>query len=81
MKSTTVKKRIPASDLPAEWREQGGFAPDEQVRVLVEPDDPELAAASSLKEVMNVIGKRAEQRAQEQGMTPQDLTNIIDEER
>lgn len=70
-----------ARDLPAEWRKQGGFAPEDQVRVRVEPDDPELAAARSLNEVMDVIGGRAEKRAKKLGITPEELNKILDEER
>jgi hypothetical protein len=29
----TISKHVPAGELPAEWREEGGFAPDDRVTV------------------------------------------------
>jgi hypothetical protein len=55
MEMTMVKKSMRARDLPPEWQNQGGYAPDDQVRIQVEPHDPELAAAGSLRELIDVI--------------------------
>lgn len=38
--ATTLRKTIPAHDLPAAWRKEGQFAPDQQVSVTVELAPP-----------------------------------------
>ena len=72
---TLYKKSLKARDLPREWREEGSFAPDEEVTVYIEPADPELARARSLLEVMNIIGRRAQAR----GLTEEKLQEILNE--
>ena len=42
---------------------------------MIEPEDPELANAASLEELMTLIGRRA----QERGLTEAKLQNILDE--
>jgi hypothetical protein len=55
-----LRKTVEARELPGAWREEGHFTPDEQVTVVIEPADPELAAAAgSLEAVMDIIGRRA----------------------
>jgi hypothetical protein len=39
------KKSIMAQELPAEWREEGGFAPDDRVTVVITPADRETAGS------------------------------------
>jgi hypothetical protein len=73
---TSFRKSVAARELPPEWREQGRFTPDERVTVVIEPEDPELANAASLEELMTVIG----QRAQERGLTEAKLQDILDDE-
>ena len=34
---TLYKKSVAARDLPAEWREEGRFAPDDRVTVVITP--------------------------------------------
>ncbi len=75
MVKTLFRKSVAARELPPEWREQGRFAPDERVTVVIEPEDPELANAASLAELMTTIGRRA----QERGLTEAKLQNILDE--
>jgi hypothetical protein len=72
---TSFRKSVAARELPPEWREQGQFAPHERVTVMIEPEDPELANAASLEELMTLIGRRA----QERGLTEAKLQNILDE--
>ena len=71
----TVYKTVPASELPAAWREEGGFAPTDRVVVRIEPEDRELAEAATLPELMNIIGRRAQAR----GLTPEILEEILNE--
>jgi len=71
----TVYKTVLASELPAAWREEGGFAPTDRVVVRVEPDDPELANAARLAEVMEIVGRRARAR----GLTEEKLAELLDE--
>jgi hypothetical protein len=35
--STTLRKTVPARELPAAWQEEGRFAPEKPVTVTVEP--------------------------------------------
>jgi hypothetical protein len=35
--SATLRKTVPARELPASWREEGRFAPEEPVTVTIEP--------------------------------------------
>lgn len=72
---TLYKRTIEARELPAAWREEGQFAPDDRVTIWVEPEDPELAEAASLGEIMNIIGRRM----QERGLTEEQLEDIVDE--
>ena len=74
---TALRKTIEARELPVSWQEEGRFAPHEQVTVRIEPADPELANASSLAELMNIIGRRAQSR----GLTEEKLREILDEDR
>jgi hypothetical protein len=75
MKTLRVKKTLPARDLPPAWREEGQFAPDEQVTVYIEPEDPELAAAAGLEAIMDVISRRG----QERGLTEEKLQEALNE--
>lgn len=70
-----VEITVPAAELPAEWREEGGFAPTNMVRVRIEPDEPELAKAARLIEVMDIVGRRARAR----GLTEEKLAEILNE--
>ena len=72
---TSFRKSVAARELPPEWREQGRFTPDERVTVVIEPEDPELANAASLAELMTIVGRRA----QERGLTEAKLHAILDE--
>ena len=47
-----VEKTLPASELPVAWQREGEFTPDDEVRVRIEPKDPELAEAANLAELM-----------------------------
>jgi hypothetical protein len=42
---------------------------------VIEPEDPELAAAASLEAVMDIIGRRATER----GLTEERLAEILNE--
>ena len=75
MNATAIKKTLAARDLPAEWREEGRFAPDDRVTVWIEPEDAELAGAASLRAVMDVIGRRMGER----GLTEEKLEEILNE--
>ncbi len=75
MKTPVLKRTIPARELPAEWREQGRFAPDDRVTVWIELEDPELAGAASLRAVMDIVGRRM----QERGLTEAQLEDILNE--
>ena len=77
MTSVTIQRKIKARELPATWELQNKFEPDESVRVLVAPDDPKLAAAKTLKELMDIIGKRAEKRATKLGITESDIDDNL----
>lgn len=70
-----IDKTIPAAELPPAWQHEGQLAPDERVRVRVEPADPELAAAATLGELMDIIGRRM----QERGLTQEMLDDILRE--
>ena len=71
----SYKKTLRARELPASWREEGRFAPEEQVTLYIEPADRELAEAASLVELMNIIGRRAQAR----GLTEEKLQEILNE--
>ena len=75
MRMPVLKKTLAARELPPEWRKQGRFAPDDRVTVWIEPEDAELAGAASLRAIMDVIGRRM----QERGLTEQELEDILDE--
>jgi hypothetical protein len=75
MKAVRVQKTVMARELPKAWREEGRFAPDQRVTVVIEPEDPELAAAASLEAVMDIISRRGAQR----GLTEERLAEILDE--
>ena len=72
---TSFRKSVAARELPPEWREQGRFTPDERVTVVIEPEDPELAGAASLAELMTLVGRRAQGR----GLTEAKLRAILDD--
>lgn len=75
MKLQVVKKSLKARELPAEWRERGQFDPEERVTVWIEREDAELAAAASLQELMDIIGRRADAR----GLTAEKLAAILND--
>ena len=75
MKAVRVQKTVMARELPDAWREEGRFAPDQRVTVVIEPEDPELAAAASLEAIMDIISQRATKR----GLTEATLAEILDE--
>ena len=70
-----LEKTIPASELPIAWQREGDFAPTDQVRVRIEPEDSELAEAANLVEVMRIVGQRARAR----GLTQEKLDEILKE--
>ena len=70
-----VYKTVLASELPAAWREEGGGALTDRVVVRIEPDDPELANAARLVEVIEIVGRRARAR----GLTEEKVAEILDE--
>lgn len=47
--ATTLRKTLRARDLPASWREEGRFAPDDQVTVTVEATTSPPPAGSPLR--------------------------------
>ena len=47
--ATTLRKTVTARELPAPWREEGSFAPDEQVTVTVEAAPPRGTPESQLR--------------------------------
>jgi hypothetical protein len=75
MKAVRVQKTVMARELPKAWREEGRFAPDQRVTVVIEPEDAELAAAASLEAVMDIISRRAAER----GLREERLAEILDE--
>jgi hypothetical protein len=75
MRAKRVQKTVVARELPEAWREEGRFELDQRVTVLIEPEDPELAAAASLEAVMDLISRRATER----GLTEEHLAEILDE--
>jgi hypothetical protein len=75
MKAVRVRKTVMARELPKAWREEGRFAPDQRVTVVIEPEDPELAAAASLEAVMDIVSRRATAR----GLTEEKLAEILNE--
>jgi len=70
-----IEKTLPASELPVAWQREGEFSPTDRVRVRIEPDDPELAGAANLIEVMRIVGRRARAR----GLTQEKLDEILNE--
>jgi DNA gyrase inhibitor GyrI len=75
MKAICIRKTVLARELPEAWRKEGGFAPDQRVTIVIEPDDPELAAAASLEAIMDVISRRAQDR----GLSEEKLAEILNE--
>jgi hypothetical protein len=75
MKAMRVQKTVIARELPKAWREEGRFALDQRVTVVIEPEDPELAVAASLEAIMDVISRRARER----GLTEKGLAEILNE--
>jgi hypothetical protein len=75
MTTARLQKTVTARELPAAWREEGRFTPDQRVTVVIEPEDPELAAAASLEAIMDIIGRRARER----GLTEEKLAEILNE--
>jgi hypothetical protein len=72
-KARPIKKIVSARELPAEWPERNGFAPDDRVIVWIEPEDEALGHAASLQQLMDIIGERAKAR----GLTPEKLDRIL----
>ena len=70
-----IDKTLPASELPVAWQREGEFLPTDRVRVRIEPDDPELARAATLIDVMRIVGRRARAR----GLTQEKLDEILNE--
>jgi ribosome-binding protein aMBF1 (putative translation factor) len=68
-------KTVMARELPRAWRQEDGFAPDQRVTVVIEPEDSELAAAASLEAVMDIISRRAAER----GLSEEQLAEILNE--
>jgi hypothetical protein len=75
MTAVRLQKTVAARELPKAWREEGRFAPDQRVTVVIEPEDLELAAAASLEAVMDIISRRATER----GLTEEKLADILNE--
>jgi hypothetical protein len=75
MQARRVQKTVEARELPKAWREEGRFTPDQRVTVVIEPEDPELAAAASLEAVMDTISRRATER----GLTEERFAEILNE--
>lgn len=71
-----IEKSLRASELPVAWQREGAYAPTDKVRVRIEPDEPELAEAATLPEVMRIVGRRARAR----GLTPAKLEDILRDE-
>jgi hypothetical protein len=69
----TIEKTVRASELPVAWQREGAFAPTDKVRVRIEPDDPELAEAADLAALMDIVGRRM----QERGLTEDKLDEIL----
>ena len=42
-----IEKTLRASELPIDWQREGAFAPNDKVRVRIEPEDTELATAAT----------------------------------
>jgi hypothetical protein len=76
MTAVRLQKTVAARELPKAWREEGRFAPDQRVTVVIEPEDLELAAAASLEAVMDIISRRATER----GLTEEKLDSILNEQ-
>lgn len=74
-RTRSIKKVVPAGELPASWPEREQFAPDDLVTVWIEPEDAELERAVSLRQVMDIVGKRAKAR----GLTPKKLDPILND--
>ena len=74
-KTRSIKKTVPARELPASWPEREQFAPDDLVTIWIEIEDAELERATSLRQVMDIIGERAKAR----GLTPEKLDAILND--
>ena len=48
-KTRSIKKTVPARELPASWPEREQFAPDYLVTIWIEIEDAELERATSLR--------------------------------
>jgi hypothetical protein len=68
-----IEKTLRASELPVAWQHEGAFAPTDKVRVRIEPDDRELAEAANLAALMDIVGRRM----QERGLTEKELDEIL----
>jgi hypothetical protein len=75
MEAVRLQKTVIARELPEAWREEGRFALDQRVTVVIEPEDTELAAAATLEAVMDIISRRARER----GLTEEKLAEILNE--
>ena len=62
-------------ELRASWPEREQFAPDDLVTIWIEIEDAELERATSLRQVMDIIGERAKAR----GLTPEKLDAILND--
>ena len=66
---------VKGKDLPPDWAAKAKADPEETYVVYIEPEDSELARASSLAEMARIIG----QRAAERGLTEEKLNEILNE--
>ena len=71
--NTKTRSTVPARELPASWPEREQFAPDDLITVWIELEDAELERATSLRQVMDIVGERAKAR----GLTPKRLDAIL----
>ena len=74
-KTRSIRKTVPARELPATWSEREQFAPDDLVTVWIELEDAELERAASLRQVMDILGERAKAR----DLTPRKLAAILND--
>jgi hypothetical protein len=73
--STVTLQHVLGRELAARLGEALRLDPDRAYTVTVQAEDEELARAASLKDVMDVVGRRAEER----GMTPDVLRKILND--
>ena len=75
MTTTTLKKTIPASELPQAWQEELQYTPDQRVVVSVEPEDIRQIKLQQLRILMSEMGKEA----QAAGLTEEKINEILKE--